>query len=152
MTAKRGRPVLAAQSLDDALEAHFNGKSPKRPRNEFERQVMRKAKGRKADATSPTQQAAQLAVYLIQTEGVSKQAAAKQAGAIFGVHAATVRRYVRASLNGPQVLLTQKKTTWWGQAAPIIHPLVVPISLAQEAFGNCSINEKGEQPGGTPGA
>ena len=151
MTVKRGRPTLAAQSLDAALDAYLAGKSPKRPRNDFERQVMLKKKGRKANMASPTQQAAQLAVYLIKSDGISRQAAAEQAGAAFGVHPATVRRYARATLAGPQVLLTQRKTAWWGRVPPSTQPLSVPNSIAIEVFGICSLDEAVEQDEGTPG-
>ena len=150
MTAKRGRPKLAAQSLDAALEAHYNGRSPKRPRNEFERQVMEKTKGRKVDMSSPTQQAAQLAVYLINTDGLTRQAAAEKAGDAFGVHPATVRRYVRASLKGPQVQLTQKKAAWFGRLPPRTEPLMLPIALAEEVFESSSSVEADEEPEGTP--
>jgi hypothetical protein len=150
MTAKRGRPTLAAKDLDAAIYAHLTGKSPKRPRNEFERQVMEKTKGRKVDMTSPTQQAAQLAVYLINTDGLTRQAAAEKAGDAFGVHPATVRRYVRASLKGPQVQLTQKKAAWFGRLPPITVPLVLPIALAEEVFGSSSTVEADEEPEGTP--
>ncbi len=150
MTAKRGRPTLAAKDLDAAIYAHLTGKSPKRPRNEFERQVMEKTKGRKVDMTSPTQQAAQLAVYLINTDGLTRQAAAEKAGAAFGVHPATVRRYVRASQKGPQVQLTQKKAAWFGRLPPITGPLVLPIALAAEVFGSSATVEADEEPEGTP--
>ena len=150
MTAKRGRPTLAAKDLDAAIHAHLTGKSPKRPRNAFERQVMEKTKGRKVDMTSPTQQATQLAVYLINTDGLSKQAASEQAGEAFGVHPATVRRYVRASLKGPQVQLTQKKAAWFGRLPPRTEPLVLPLALAEEVFGSFSIFDANEEPEGNP--
>ena len=150
MTAKRGRPTLAAKDLDAAIYAHLTGKSPKRPRNEFERQVMEKTKGRKVDMSSPTQQAAQLAVYLINTDGLTRQAAAEKAGDAFSVHPATVRRYVRASLKGPQVQLTQKKAAWFGRLPPRTEPLMLPIALAEEVFESSSSVEADEEPEGTP--
>jgi hypothetical protein len=146
MTVKRGRPSLAAQSLDAALEAHYNGKSPKRPRNEFERQAMRKTKGRKVDMTSSTQKAALLAVYLINCEGLSKQKAAQQAGAEYGVHAANVRSYARKILEGPKVLLKQRKLTWLGILPPVTTPLLVPKTLELELFGKRSIDVADEHP------
>lgn len=148
MTVKRGRPTLAAQTLDAALAAEYNGTSPVRPRNEFERQAMRKTKGRKVDLMSPTQQAAQLAIHLIKTEGLLKQTAAQQAGATYGVNAANVRGYVRAILNGPQVELVDRKPAWFGSLPRITKPLHVNSAVALEVFEKRLFDEPDEQPGG----
>ena len=45
MSGKRGRPTLAAQSLDAALEAQYRGTSLALTRNGYERQAMSQTKG-----------------------------------------------------------------------------------------------------------
>ena len=127
MTAKRGRPTLSTQSLDSALEAHYSGLSPVRPRNKFEQTVMRKTPGRKQDPLSPTQQAAQLAVYLFNTEALSISKAAKHAAEQFKVNSDNVRRYAAKVLKGPQVRLAQKKSAWFGTLPPEVAPLLVSV-------------------------
>ena len=151
MTAKRGRPILAAQSLDAALEAEYSGTSPLRSRNEFERAAMRKTKGRKINLASPTQQAAGFAVHLINRDGLTKQAAAQQAADKFHVHSANVRNYVRAILKGPQVRLSQKKPSWFGSLPPITKSFLVSSAESLEIFGNHLIEEPNAQQSGQSG-
>lgn len=61
----RGRPPLAAQSVADAVAALQAGKVPPRPRNNIERLVFGKSKGRPRQADSLTSRAADLALYLL---------------------------------------------------------------------------------------
>lgn len=128
MKAKRGRPALGARSLDAALDAAEKGQSPTRPRNEFERQAMRKTKGRKPNPISRTRQAAQCAAYLIQAESISLAEAARQAGQAFQVHADNVRKYARAIVKGPQVTLRQRHAAWFGQLPPRVRPLLQSVT------------------------
>lgn len=105
---KRGRPPAAAQSLDEALSRHFAGESPKRPRNDFERQVMSKGRdgkrggGRLADPASPTRLAAELAAYIVSTEGIPIREATRRAAVPYGVKAESFRRLAAHLLKGPQ--------------------------------------------------
>jgi hypothetical protein len=115
MTTKRGRPTLAAKSLDDALTAHYGGKSPLRPRNTFEQQVMRQVKGRKQNPLSPTRQAAQYTAYLIQSELLPLAEASRRASSIYHVNPDNVRKYARALINGPKTTIAIKVTPMFSQ-------------------------------------
>ena len=105
---KRGRPPLAAQSLDEALSRHYAGESPNRPRNDFERQAMGRGRegkrggGRSADPSSFTRLAAELAVYLVSTEGIPMREAARRAAVPYGLKAESFRRLATHLLKGPQ--------------------------------------------------
>lgn len=105
----RGRPPKAAQSLDEALRRHYAGESPARARNDIERQVMGKGRngkrggGRHADPMSPTQTAAQLAAYLVASDGVSLRTAATRAAALYKVNADNVRKYAARVRRGPTI-------------------------------------------------
>ena len=77
--AKRGRPTLAAQTQDEALHAVYTGTAPKRPRNDHERAAGAKRRGRPPSPVSRTGIAAQLAEYLMVTEGLSEGAALERA-------------------------------------------------------------------------
>jgi hypothetical protein len=115
MSTRRGRPTLAAKSLDDALLAHYDGKSPSRPRNDFERQAMRKTKGRKQNPLSPTRQAAQYAAYLNKSDFLSLAEASRRASEIYNVNTDNVRRYARILINGPQTTIAIKIVPMFSQ-------------------------------------
>lgn len=115
MSTKRGRPTLAAQSLDAALVAQYDGKSPSRPRNKFERQAMQQRKGRKQNLLSPTRQAAQFATYLIKSEALSFAEACRHASEVYHVNTDNVRRYARALIKGPQTTIAIKMTPMFSQ-------------------------------------
>ncbi len=106
---KRGRPPRAAQSLDEALQRHYAGKSPARARNDFERAVMglgrngKRGGGRALNPNSPTRLAAQLAAYLVQSEGITVREATRRAATAYGVHPDSFRRMAADMLKGPQV-------------------------------------------------
>jgi hypothetical protein len=127
MMAKRGRPTLAAQSLEEALERYYRGDSPKRPRNLFERQAMLQSRGRKPEPQSMTRQAANYAAYLVKNETITITAASKRASLAYKVDAANIRRYAKAILEGPQVILSQRKAQWYGYAPPRKMPLLVSV-------------------------
>lgn len=127
MMAKRGRPTLAAQSLEEALERHHRGDSPKRPRNLFERQAMLQSRGRKPEPQSITRQAAEYAAYLVKSETATITAASKCASLAYKVDATNIRRYAQAILEGPQVTLSQKKAEWYGYVAPRKVPLLFSV-------------------------
>lgn len=115
MSTKRGRPTLAAQSLDAAIVAHYDGKSPSRPRNAFERQAMRQPKGRKQNPLSPTRQAAQFAIYLIKSELLTIAEASRRASEMHHVNTDNVRRYARALIKGPQTTIAIKMNPMFSQ-------------------------------------
>lgn len=148
---KRGRPTLAAQSLDEAVARHLAGLSPKRPRNEFEREVMRGQPGRKKNLASPTQVAAELAAYFVQTNDLSLSQAARQAADVYGVNADNVRGYARDIIKGPQVTLHCRgglggsaATPWVGMIAQLVPPqtvaLVADADEVDEAFTQAGLN------------
>jgi hypothetical protein len=124
MMAKRGRPTLAAQSLDEALKRHYRGDSPKRPRNKFERQAMLQRRGRQPEPQSMTRQAAEYAAYLVKSETTTIAAASKRASLAYKVDAANIRRYAQAILEGPQVTLSQRKAQWYGYLPPRKVPIL----------------------------
>ena len=127
MMAKRGRPTLAAQSVEEAVERHYRGDSPKRGRNKFERQAMLQNKGRKPEPQSMTRQAAEYAAYLMKSETTTITAASNRASLGYKVDAANIRRYAQAILEGPQVTFYQKKATWYGYVAPWKEPLLYSV-------------------------
>lgn len=110
MTAKRGRgrPSIAAQSLDEALQRHYAGESPPRPRNAFEREVKSKGKngkrggGREVNPLSPTQQAATLAAYLVRTEDIPLREAARRAAEAHSLKPDSFRKQIKRLLDGPR--------------------------------------------------
>lgn len=131
----RGRPRLAAQSLDEAVARHLAGQSPKRPRNEFEREVMRGQPGRKKNLASPTQVAAELAAYLVQTNDLSMSQAARQAADVYGVNADNVRKYVSKLIKGAQVTVRYRGKGMFAQLAPPqTVPLVADVDEVDDAF------------------
>lgn len=103
--ATRGRPQLAAATLDEALRAVASNTAPKRPRNEFERIAGGKAKGRTRSANSKTSCAAELAAYLMKTEDIPQAAAVNRASGAFmpPVDRSNIRRYLKRM--SPTVLL-----------------------------------------------
>lgn len=146
----RGRPTLAAQSLDEAVARHLAGLSPKRPRNEFEREVMRGQPGRKKNLAAPTRVAAELAVNLVQTNDLSLSQAARQAADVYGVNPDNVRKYAREIIKGPQVTLHCRRGSggtaapWVGMVAQLVPPqtvsLVADADEVDEAFTQAGLN------------
>ena len=138
MRARRGRPPRAAQSLDEALAQHYAGKSPARARNDHEREAMSKGRngkrggGRRPDLQSPTRIAAELAVYLCASEGISMRAAASRAAAIYGVNADNVRRYAARVARGPVTDLCvhvdpHLSQLVGGSSVPVTRPLLLSV-------------------------
>lgn len=126
-----GRPRKAAQSLDEALSRHYAGLSPKRPRNEFERDAMRRQKGRTVNPQSPTQIAAQYACYLVQTDGLPLREATRVAGAAYGLKPDSIRKPARKLINGPRVSITRSVNTWAGRVSTVATvPMLVSITDA----------------------
>jgi hypothetical protein len=72
--AKRGRPLLQAQTLEAALQAVAECTAPRRPRNDLERIAGGRTLGRPRLANSPTRVAAQLADYLMQSGSTRAEA------------------------------------------------------------------------------
>ena len=83
---------------------------------------MRRTKGRKAEPHSRTQQAAQLAAYLVTSDSLSQREAARHGAHAFGVNADSVRKYLARLLKGPTVVL-RPRPMWFGQRPPRIAPL-----------------------------
>ena len=134
---KRGRPTHAAQTRDEALHAVYTGKAPKRPRNEVERDVQRKPKGRKPQPNSKTQQAAQTALWLVRTENIKASQAALKAAEVFKVNPDNVRRYLRALLKGPTVEIEFKVPAMFSQLAdssPLEVSLMADLDKVNAAF------------------
>ena len=94
---KRGRPVLAAKSIDEALRAVELGTAPKRARNEFERVAGGKTRGRRPAANSKTRIAAELAAYFVKAYGLPQADAIRQARNTMtpAPDASNVRRYLK---------------------------------------------------------
>ncbi len=111
----RGRPPKAAQSLEEAWDRACKGDVPPRPRNEFERAAFGKRPGRKPAPQSPTQQAVQLAVYLVRAYGVSIRSAAAHAAAEFLVNERNVRTRASAALRGPVSVISVPVAPMLGQ-------------------------------------
>jgi hypothetical protein len=64
---KRGRPTLAAQSLDAALAAVYEGTAPRRPRNQFERDAaLKRRPGRPPNPNAGTRVAAEAVRYRVE--------------------------------------------------------------------------------------
>jgi len=123
-----GRPKKAAQSLAEALELHYAGLSPKRPRNEFERDVMRKQRGRSVNPKSLTQVAAAYAAYLVKADGLPLREASRIAALAYKVKADSVRKPARQILRGPQSTIVGKINTWAGQSTTLVkRPLVYQV-------------------------
>jgi len=95
--AKRGRPPLAAKSLDEALRAVKDNTAPKRPRNDVERIAAGRRRGRPPSAGSSTHMAAQLASYHMQQEGLPQAEAVRRACAASTPAAdpSNVRKYLK---------------------------------------------------------
>lgn len=105
------RPTKAAQSLDQALAMYLRGELPKRPRNEFERQVMAKQRGRPSDPTSRTVNAVLLATHLVQHEGMSRRAAAREAARANQLRDDhEILKKLRTQLKGPTIRITHRRT------------------------------------------
>lgn len=106
---KRGRPPLAARSLEDALQAVQRGTAPKRPRNEFER-IARDAppRGRRPSPLSATSMAADLAEHYMR-EGLTPAEAVRRACAESTPRAdpSNVRKYLKR--RNPMVRSTYKR-------------------------------------------
>jgi hypothetical protein len=132
VTAKRGRgrPPLAAQNLDEALDAVYNGRAPERPRNEFERVAGAKRRGRKPNGHTKTQAAAELAAYRVQNDGLTICEAVKQAAKTYGADPSNVRRYTKRRLTGPMVEVKARvKGAAW---APLVIVNLVPVLAFME--------------------
>lgn len=117
--AKRGRPTVAAQSVDEAIHRVLSWHPPlrwTRPRNEFERQAQARTGGRKVNPQSKTGQAARLAVYLVNTEGIDLSQAARRAAKAWPVNADNVRKYARKLIAGPTVVVQFNGAAWMPHA------------------------------------
>ena len=125
--AKRGRPTLAVQTLEEALRAVAAGTAPKRPRNEYERLAGAKTRGRPRNSNSTTRQAAELAAWYMQREGLTRAEAVKLARTATGANAANIRKYLRQQ-NMPMVQVAFKGRAWFGAAmAPVAVPMLVGV-------------------------
>lgn len=124
-----GRPTIAAQSPQEALQMQRCGTLPKRPRSESERLVMARKRGAPTQPNSRTQQAALLAAYAVKVDGIALAAAARNAAAIYGIKAAdNVRKYARKILNGPQVTVKPRMSGPFSQLAQArTVPLLVEV-------------------------
>jgi len=123
-----GRPKKAAQSPDEALTRHYAGQSPKRPRNQIERDVMRKSRGRTTNPNSPTRSAAQCAAYLVHNKGLTQREAARRAAEFFGLKADSIRKPLRKILAGPTVTIKRVVTSWAGQTvSEVKRPLLASV-------------------------
>ena len=124
--ARRGRPVIAAQTLDEAVARVFAWHPPlrwTRPRNSLERQAQAQRRGPKPKPSARTGQAAQLAAYLVKTEGKELAAAARQAAKAWDVNADNVRKAARRLIVGASVDLPFKGPAW--MPIPPIRALVL---------------------------
>lgn len=135
MKAKRGRPVVAAQTLDEALRRAFAWHPPlrwTRPRNSLEQQAQAQRRGPKPKPSSRTQQAAQLAAYIVQSEGVALAVAARRAADGWTVNADTVRKAARKLMAGASVELRYGGPAWI-PSPPIRAPLLAETRDADRA-------------------
>lgn len=136
----RGRPPLAAQSVADAVAALQAGKVPPRPRNDVERLVFGKRKGRPPQADSLTSRAADLALYLLSElppaetgAGLEDQIsqAVKHACIMLNMplkdHRSNVRRYVKRRYS-PTVTVSYKGPPSFGSS--LRRPEVLPFSVS----------------------
>lgn len=141
---KVGRPTKAAQSLDEALRMVYTGQAPKRGRNALERGVMstgrngKRGGGRQVNPQSKTQQAADLAAYLMKTDGVSFAEATRRAAETYSVNRDNVRKYTRRTLQGPVVPISATVNARYSQLVPggvavEMRQLVVSITDASYA-------------------
>lgn len=111
---KAGRPRKAAQSVQEAVHMVVTGTAPKRGRNALERAVMSKGRngkrggGRPTNPQAPTQQAAQLAAYLVTADGLKLTEAVRIASANYGADRSNVRKYAAKLLKPPTVSITRK--------------------------------------------
>ncbi|HMM84664.1 hypothetical protein [Azohydromonas sp.] len=106
---KRGRPFKyapPATTLDEAREAFYAGTLPKKPRNAFEGEIMRRKAGRRASSNCRTRQAAELANDYRRNGAMSLAEAARRAAVAYGLNDPdTVRQYARKLLRGPMVTI-----------------------------------------------
>ena len=149
---KRGRPLIAAQSLDEALANVYNGKAPKRARNAYEQQAQSKGRngkrggGRRPDPSARTNEAAQLAVYLKSYEQISLTAAARKAAQQWGANPDNVRKRAAEIYRGPQVRIRAEVPTWVRgltgsdfaeELRPLVHRVVdVDQHSPEDPFGD----------------
>jgi DNA invertase Pin-like site-specific DNA recombinase len=127
MNKKRrvGRPLQAAQTIKEALDKAYAGTLPKRPRNDIERKVMRKQRGRKKNPLSSTQAAVDYAVQMI-TDGVAVPEAYRQAALMFKLSPDTVRKALRKAQAGPQVVIKPRTT---GPFSQLLKPEKLPLAV-----------------------
>lgn len=120
-----GRPAIAAKSPEEALLAVKNGTAPRRARNEFERIAGARRRGRRANPSSPTRIAAELAHYLISVEKLPQHEAIRAAIASMPkrVDASNVRRYLKR-LAAPTVSCVYTGKDTFLQAYP---PQMLPL-------------------------
>ena len=131
MTEKRkpGRPALAAQTVEEALRAVATGTAPTRPRNEIERLVSGKARGRKEDRRAPVWQAAALARYLIDNDSKTVAEAVRVAASAYEADRSNVRRYLKKL--GPLTV----KVEYTGPANPLFPrpaPTLLPFCIVED--------------------
>lgn len=120
-----GRPVVAAKSLEEAFRALENGTAPRRARNEFERIAGAKPRGRRANPSSLTRAAAELAHYLMSVEKLPQHDAIRQAIQSMpkSVDASNVRRYLKRAAE-PSVRCPYTGTDIFLRALP---PRLLPL-------------------------
>lgn len=126
MTEKKrvGRPRKAAQTEAEAIHMVLTGNAPRRGRNEVERAAMSKGRngkrggGRPINPQSKTQQAAQLAVYLIEADGLPFAEASLRAAELHGVNHDNVRKYARKAITGPTATIKAEVTGPFAQLVP----------------------------------
>ena len=121
----RGRPLKAAQTLDEAVQAVYAGTAPARPRNMHERWAGEKTRGRKPNSFSPTRIAAEWAEYLVNSDGMPLAQAARMAASAYGINADNVRKYARRLLVGPQVTIS-------APVAPMYRQLIGGAATVEE--------------------
>lgn len=112
-----GRPTMASPTLEEALRRAYANELPARPRNEIERQVMGKKRGRKVAPGSPSRVAAQYASYLITNGGRGAREACREAARVYSLHPDTVRKILRAMLREPTVAVKVKQHAMFRQLA-----------------------------------
>lgn len=134
MNEKRrvGRPLQAAQTLDEALLKAYAGTLPKRPRNNIEREVMRKTRGRKKDPLSQTKAAVDYAIQMI-SDGVAVPEAYRKAAEDFGLKQDTVRKALRKALAVPQSVIKPKRTGLFG---PLLNEQKVPLVVDHDEIAH----------------
>jgi hypothetical protein len=104
-----GRPCVypVPASLEEAEFYRDAGVAPLRPRNVWEKKAKLPApKGRPSNTHSKTRMAVELARYLMETDGLSRRAAAKKAAVAYQLKAPdAVLKHLRKVLAGPQVMV-----------------------------------------------